>query len=273
MWHSGRCAFLLALAALVFVGPGTAHAAMEGGSGARLSGADAPLWWFGFQLRAVTDGAAPALASDTMDAYKDLDSMHFDWGGGLAFPLALNLYRGLGMRVLLALTYSGDPPFDKAVAQISFLEQQESGAWSDRQYRTRPAFFVAGALATDVQYMFPLLFGAVKPYLGVGPGLYLNYVFTDITEDEYVLLANEYNDPNDDNNIDPYSVGLEPGFNSYLGLNFLVSGGMHLNFEVQYDLARFDEAPLLKATDEADARRAAYTYSVVTISTGLIFNF
>ncbi len=271
MWHSGRWARWLVLTAVVLCIPGSGGAAAAGG--ARTGGGDAPIWWLGFQLRAITDGAPPATASNTMDAYKDLDSMHFDWGGGIAFPVGVNLYRGLGMRISLALAYSGDPPFDKAVAQISFLEQQASGAWSDRQYRTRPAFFVGGALITDVQYMFPLLFGAIKPYLGLGPGLYLNYVFTDITQDEYALLANEYNDPNDDTNIDPYSVNLEPGFDAYLGLNFLVSGGMHLNFEVQYDVARFREAPLLKATDEADARRAAYTYSTITMSTGLTFNF
>ncbi len=271
MCHFGRCAVWLATTTLVLVALGSSHAVNAGTTG--LGGGDAPLWWLGVQLRAVTDGSAPTAPNDSLDAYKDLDSMHFDWGGGLAVPVSLNLYRGLGMRLSLGVTYSGDPPFDKAVAQISFLEQQDSGAWSDRQYRTRPAFFVGGYLITDVQFMFPLLVGAIKPYLGLGPGLYLNYVFTDITADEYFLLANEYNDPNDDNNIDPYSVNLEPGFDAYLGLNVLVSGGMHLNFEVQYDVARFPESPLLKATDEADARRAAYTYSVVTMSTGLVFNF
>ena len=271
MWHSGRCAILLASMILILSGIGSSNRANAGTTG--LGGGDAPIWWLGIQLRAVTDGSAPAVANDTLDAYKDIKSMHFDWGGGLAVPVSINLYRGLGMRLALGVNYSGDPPFDKAVAQISFLEQQDSYNWSDRQYRTRPAFFVGGYLITDIQFMFPLLAGAVKPYLGLGPGLYLNYVFTDITEDEYALLANEYNDPNDDNNIDPYSVNLEPGFDGYLGMNVLVSAGMHLNFEVQYDVARFDESPLLKATDEADARRAAYTYSVITISTGLVFNF
>jgi hypothetical protein len=168
-----------------------------------------------------------------------------------------------------------------AVAQISFLtqevvEQQGSTVlvWGGpRQYRTRQAYIAGGSLAFDVQYMFPLLQGTFKPYLGAGPGLYLNYVFTNILEEDYALLKNSYNNPYNPNNIDPYSVNFVPGFNGYLGVNFKMSGSMHLNFELTYDLARMGEAPLLKATDEADARRAAYTYSVVKVSSGLLFNF
>jgi hypothetical protein len=243
--------------------------------------AEAPMWWLGFQLHATTDGANPGLDPNTESAYDSTHSMHFGWGGGFTVPLGVNLFHGLGMRLALSANYSGDPPFDKADAQISFLDKQvnEQGgsaeaAWgAPRQYATREAFFAGGSLLFDVQYMFPLLLGTFKPYLGAGPGLYVNYVFTDITAEDYELLDNPYNDPDDDNNIDPYSVNFAPGFNGYFGVNFKVAGSMHLNFEVQYDLARMPEAPLLKATDEADARRSAYTYSVIKLSSGLLFNF
>jgi len=233
--------------------------------------AEAPMWWVGFQLHGITDGSAPEYTRDTLTAYRTPRGTHFGWGAGLSIPVSVNLYRGLGFRTALSLSYSGDP-FDRVESQITFLERSEEGGY-ERAYLTRGGYFGSAAIQFDVLYTFPLLFGTFKPYLGVGPGLYLNYVFTNLTEAEFYLLDNQYNDPQDPDNIDPYSVNLEPGFNGFVGVNFKVTGAMHLNFELEYNRAQMDEAPLLKATDGSDARRAAYVYSVVKLSSGILFNF
>ncbi len=259
--------YLIAGLAAVFHAPAAQGAELEKSA---MTEAEAPMWWLGFQLHGITDGRAPDLEPDSQDAYDSNRGTRFGWGGGFTIPLGLNFYHGLGMRTAFSVSYSGEP-FDQALSEISYID--DSSEIPERRYRTLEAYFAGGSLLIDVQYIFPLLFGTVKPYLGCGPAIILNYVFTDLTEDEFVLLNNEYNDPNDSNNIDPYSVNTAVGFNGYLGLNFKVTGAMHLNFELEYDVAQMNEAPLLKATDGKDARRAAYLYSVFRFSSGLLFNF
>jgi len=257
------------VAACCLVGTGASAHASSGNEGS--DSTDARMWWFGFQLHGITDGGSSGLSPDSFEAYDSNEGTSFGWGTGFTLPITVDLFRGLGMRTALSMSYSGDP-FDKAETQIAYVDQETGGGY-ERKYRTLNAFFGNVSLLFDVHYGFPLLFGTVKPYLGAGPGLFLNYVFSDLTQEEFEMLDNEYNDTNDPNNIDPYSVNLATGFNGYLGVNFKVSGTMHLNFEIGYDVAQMSEAPLLKSTDGYDVRRGAYLYSVFRLSSGLLFNF
>lgn len=239
------------------------------------------MWTLGLQLHGVGERAPATLTADETDAedYNNDYGATFGWGAGLTVPLTVSFYEGLGMRFALSASYSGDPLFDQATAQISFLTKTENNGnvtWIEpREYRSREAYFLSTSLSSGIHYSLPLLLSTFKPYIGGGPALYFNVVFTDLeaTLEEYAVLENEYNDPYDDFNIDPYSMNVRLGANAYLGVNFKVQNALHLNFEVAYNYAYMPEAPLLKATDGSEARRAAYTYSVIKLSSGLIFNF
>lgn len=277
---------------------GLALTLLLGGSGGRLEAAEsaprkAPtneqlMWTLGFQIHGITQAggygttsgssAEPATTSSEIDAdvYNDTQGVSFGWGTGFTVPLTVNFFQGLGMRFALTAMFSGEPLFDSGLANIAFLTKVDDSTWtSPVNYRARDAWVTGGNLAFNVNYTFPLLMGTFKPYLGIGPGLFLNYVFTDLERDpvDYTLLDNQYNDPTDGNNIDPYSVNFQPGVDGYFGVNFMVQNHMHLNFEVAYDLANMPETALVKATDGSNARRAAYTYSVLKFSSGLLFNF
>lgn len=245
------------------------------------------MWTMGFQIHGITETRKssssdpniqqPTTSTEiTSEIYDQTEGATFGWGTGLTIPLTVNFYQGLGLRFAVTAMFSGEPLFDSGLANIAFLTQQDANTWTaPENFRSRTAWIAGGNLAFNVNYTFPLLMGTFKPYLGAGPGLFLNYVFTDLERDpvDYTLLDNQYNDPTDGNNIDPYSVNMRPGFDGYFGVNFLVQKSMHLNFEAAYDVAYMPEAPLLKATDGSNARRAAYTYSVLKFSSGLLFNF
>lgn len=237
------------------------------------------MWSLGLQLHGVGERAPAPLSGDAKADYQNDYGNTFGWGVGLTVPLTVSFYEGLGMRFALSTSFSGDPLFDQASAQISFLTKSDNNGttyWIEpRIFETREAYFLSTSLSTGIHYSLPLLLSTFEPYVGGGPALYFNVVYTDLeaTLEDYSILENEYNDPYDDFNIDPYSMNVRLGADAYLGVNFKVQNALHLNFEVAYNYAYMPEAPLLKASDGSEARRAAYTYSVIKLSSGLIFNF
>lgn len=278
--HRGLC--LLALGSLIalpaLVSPGTVRA--DEAVPRKAPTMENLMWTLGIQFHGVTDGRTTGESGESsVTEYGDSKSLAFGWGTGFTVPLVINFVNGLGMRFAFSSVFSGEPLFDNALAQISFLTptvENEQTTWTaPRLYRAREAWLMGGNLVANVHFTFPLLMGAFKPYLGAGPGVFVNYVFTDLERDvnDFALLDNQYNDPYDSGNIDPYSVSMSPGFDGYVGVNFKVQNHMHLNFEVAYDVASMPESALLKATDGSDAKRSAYYYSVVKLSSGLLFNF
>lgn len=235
------------------------------------------MWSLGFQLHGVTDLADAITQVPTKENYELENGIQYGWGLGLTVPLVIQLWQGLGMRFSMSTMFSGEPLFDPILTHIRFLNTEQAQppyTWNEPvQYRSPDAWLVANAVTADLHYQFPVLLDTFMPYLGAGPGLFVNFVFPNIPGDDAELIYNSYNDLNNDFNIDPYSLNLEIGFDGYLGINFKVQNSMYLNLEASYQGAWMPEAPLYKATDGSDARRAAYYYSAIKIGSGLMFTF
>lgn len=268
---------LLATGVLLLGQSSAVWAAEDGTELKRLPSTEQRMWNLGFQFHAVTDGGKGILDEPSKETYDLSDSTQYGWGLGVTVPLTIQLWQGLGVRFALGTVFSGEPLFDSVQTEIRFLTANQAlppYSWSEPVVYTSPeSWMVANTLVADLHYQFPLLLGTFMPYLGAGPGLFLNFVFPNIPGEDAELIYNSYNDLNNSFNIDPFSLNLEIGFDGYLGINFKVQDAMHLNLEVAYQGAWMPEAPLYKATDGSDARRAAYYYGALKIGSGLIFTF
>lgn len=273
-WSGGRRGLLMATALVLSLGAGQAQAAEDELPGDLLMGGeddrplfeeDGRIWWAGWQL---------FLARDQMTGEQPVG---YDWGMGLNIPVNMELYRGLGMRLQLGLTYSGSPPMNEAQIEINYaVPPEEEGMGATELPKTVDGFFGAIQLAPSLTYTKPLLEGSVNPYGGFGPALILAYCFPDIEAEDSVLLDYPPGvEPPDSGveSIDPFSVNLAPGVNAFFGVNFMLARSLHLNVEANYVQANMVETRLEKAKEGYNATRTAFVYSALTLSTGLIWHF
>lgn len=227
---------------------------------------DGRIYWLGFQAY---------LAKDGLQSLDPLTDTTYGVGVGLAIPVMMDLYHGLGLRVLVAGSYSADPPFDDVVTHIQYTTPADPATATPEEVVTKQlgGYFASGTLGVGLNYSRPIMEGTLVPYVGAGPAFMLVAVFPDLTVNESMLLVNEYNDITDPDNVDPYSVSTVVGFHGYLGAEIRMTRALHLNVEVAYNQASIPETHLDKSTDGYDARRLAFAYGALNFGTGLSWHF
>ena len=202
------------------------------GNGA--SAADAgEMWWTGFQLFLVKD----QLPQEQPTGY--------GLGMGMAIPIHINLYRGLGTRMRLGLTYSGSPPMNDALTEISYVIPAEEVGDSDLMVTSpQDGYFAAAEFDLGVAYTISLLEGTVNPYVAAGPSFLLIYVFPDLPEEEDFLLPDGADTLRGVSSVDPYTVDVTLGANAAGGVHFRLSDSLYLSTEVNYTIAAVSESRL-----------------------------
>lgn len=230
---------------------------------------DGRIWWLGFQLQGALDGIGS----------EDPQSTDYGFGMGIAIPVTMELYRGLGLRMGFAGTYSGSPPLDPVDVEFMYtLPSSATGQPTEEIVKTVDGYFVNAQLGVGLNYTHPFLNGTLHPYGGLGPAFLLTYVFPDLEPEDDVLLDLEESGSSDGTSlqeIDPYSVNVTAGFNTYGGINLQLANSVHLNFEISYTQSVIPETRLEKANEDQDynARRSAFIYRALTFSTGLVWHF
>jgi len=223
---------------------------------------DGRMWWVGWQ------------ASLTRDQMTGEQPINYDWGLAFSVPMMMDLYKGLGTRMKLSVTYSGEPPLDEAVVPFSYvIPAEESGQQPQTIDKVLPGFFGALQLNTGVSYTHGLLEGTVNPYVGFGPSLMLVMCFPDLEEVDAVLLENPDEDDSGISSIDPYTVNVALGVDAYFGVNFALGRTLYLNVEAEYTQAKINETGLEKAKAGYYTSRPEFTYGVMALSTGLTWHF
>jgi hypothetical protein len=235
-------------------------------------------------------------------------------GAGLSIPLTTDFFMGLGMKIAFTGSYNRGAPdncVDRGGSSGSALCPSGHPGGVDYTWReplwtnsegvevvdgSKPAdqttpsttiFMDPQRRATHVAYYsltiggnyelsIPNLqfFRVFQPFFGGGVVIAWVYVYSDITDQEYVLIDNAENDALDDDNIDPWSdQGPEVGGEVYGGFHLNLDEVFRFTFEVGYHNIEVPAALLNKSTEGFDAKHLDFRLAQLRFGGGFEFRF
>jgi hypothetical protein len=228
-------------------------------------------------------------------------------GGGLAVPLTTDFFMGLGARVAFQASYNhaadcvsqgGVAPNQTRCPEgtpggvdyqwrqpVSTIDPEHPGRdgnatpGSDFTPPMRRESHVANfqlTIGANYELTIPSVefFRIVQPFISGGVVLAWVQTYSDVTEEEFVLINNDENDAFDSSNIDPW---VEQG--PLVGGE--IAGGIHINpdptfrvvFEVGYFNVAVPAAELKKATPGFEAQHMDYRLGSTRFGGGIEFKF
>ncbi len=244
------------------------------------------------------------------------ESAALDWGAGIMVPLTTDFFMGLGVRAAFigawnpgngcinrggvganpqcsqghvgGVDFRWKEPYvlaEDGVTQVFDEAGRNSNAMAgdDWVQHRRPAHVAQFALAIGGNYELTLphipFFRRFQPFVGGGVLLVWVHTYSDITADEFVLIANAENDPYDPDNLDPWSKqGPEVGGEVYGGFHLNPNDVFRVVIEFGYQNVNVPMALLQKATNsgpdrEFQAAHLEYRLSQFRIGGGFEFRF
>ena len=248
--------------------------------------------WFRLGLRAY--GYNP-----TVD-----EAAAFKLGAGLTIPLTTDFFMGIGMKLSFTGSYNRGAPNncvnraapsnvqpcpDGVQGGVDYIWKEPVATDPDEPDVLTPSrdTFARKRRATHLAY-YSLTIGGnyeltvpniqffriFQPFVGGGVVIAWVYHYSDLTEDEFVLIDNDENDPNDSENIDPWSEqGPEVGGEVYGGFHLNLDDVFRFTFEIGYMNVEIERAPLKKATEGYEAQHLEYTLAQFRFGGGFEFRF
>lgn len=255
--------------------------------------------WFRLGMRAY--GLNPAID----------DHAALKLGAGITVPLTTDFFMGIGMKIAFNGAYNrgnecvnrggvGEDPLcpsgHKGGVDYTWREplvtdastgnttvdgtnpdaQPSATAFMQPQRRPTHIAFYALTIGGNYEVTIPNLqfFRIFQPFVGGGVMIAWIYTYSDITEQEFVLINNSENDPFDPDNVDPWAdQGPEVGGEVYGGFHLNLSDVFRFTVELGYYNVLVQEAPLNKATDGYDAKHLEYRLAQLRFGGGFEFRF
>jgi hypothetical protein len=228
-------------------------------------------------------------------------------GAGITVPLTTDFFMGIGMKVSFTGSYNrgsqcvnrggaGEDPVCSGgwVGGVNYTWREpisasrpynpgsdgdatpSSTTFMDPQRRPSHVAFFALTLGGNYEVTIPSIqfFRVFQPFFGGGVVIAWVYTYSDIREDEFVLINNPENNPSDEDNVDPWSdQGPEIGGELYGGFHLNLDKVFRLVFELSYLNVAVPETPMRKATEGFDMKHLDYTLKQLKFGGGLEFRF
>ncbi len=227
-----------------------------------------------------------------------------DVGAGLRVPLTTDFFMGLGMSVAFTghwnqgrcedrdgktclsdvdggVDYTYLEPIVTGADGTTYVDGSDSRAvpgsdsLRDQRRNTHVALF-ALTIGANYELTIPNIqfFRVFQPFIGGGVMIAWVLTYSDMLEEDFVLINNDENRAYDDDNIDPWAQSeATVGGEIYGGFHVNADDTFRFTVELGYHRIEVEPTPLQKATPEYEATFEPYVLSEFRFGGGFEFRF